>query len=94
MGLSLSGTGGEVLVGYQRAARLGSWHLESVKKDHGQVQAEVFEVDDWWMAQRPTCLKIFTPRCQWVWTAVEPIRSNAWRVQGAPRIEKRTDVTV
>ncbi len=92
MGFEASGTGGEVLVGYQRAARLGAWRVSAERKDLGRIEADLRDVDDWWIAQPLTQIRLFTTRAVWVWTAVEPIRSNAWRVHGAPRIEKRTDV--
>jgi hypothetical protein len=92
MGFDASGTGGEVLVGYQRAARLGAWHVSAERTDWGRVEAELLDVDDWWIAQPLTQIRLFTRTAVWVWTVFEPIRSNAWQVHGAPQIEMRTDV--
>ena len=86
--MTIVGTGGEVRVGYQLAARLGPWTIEVPSPAAGRVTAELQTVDPWWITQPGTELRLVTRNAEWVWTTFDLIRPGVWRVRGAPAIAR------
>lgn len=67
------GDSGELRVGYQCAAHLGSWTLEAVTASTPTfvLRAEVIDKHDYWSTQGPLDLALMLGRhTEWVWRHV------------------------
>jgi len=68
--MTASGQKGELLVGYQRAALLGSWQLSSTVKA-GQLKVSVTgqlgETNPFWIERRPLTLRLTLGQFVWEW---------------------------
>lgn len=87
------GTSGELKVGYQRAAVLGTWTLEASKAHPMRfaVEAEVRETDSFWITQKPLTLILIFGRFRWQWYEVKVRLEDAQltaRVEGRPTLVK------
>ena len=91
-----SGQGGELRVGYQQAAQLGPWVLETSASPalpalRFTIEAPVSSVDQFWVTQAPMTLDLRFGRFHWVWDEVRPELVNGHvsvRVFGKPLIVK------
>lgn len=70
--LRLEGTSAELRVGYQVAARLGSWSLRPAGQQTFRFTATVLSRHDYWSAQRPLDLVFPLGPSEWTWCGVEP----------------------
>lgn len=72
------GPGGELRVGYQRAARLGAWEivLESRLPRTFTFRSMIFDEHDYWITQRPLDLVLSLGMTEWVWRDVAPARNG------------------
>lgn len=69
------GHGGELRVGYQCAATLGSWRLEvtpTLPSLQFVVEATINAVDRFWIAQKPLVLDLQFGRFHWIWEGIHP----------------------
>jgi|TARA_Y100000310_G_scaffold98201_1_gene95926 hypothetical protein len=88
------GVRGELRVGYQQAARLGEWRLETTRPPPGMsfdVEAAIRSTNSFWITQTPMTLDLQFGRFHWIWDDVRPALVNgsaAVRVFGKPRISK------
>ena len=71
-----SGLSGELRYGYQCAARLGAWTIESC--DGGfRFAAPIAEAHEVWIVCRPLRLVLALGRAEWVWDDVDPAIDGA-----------------
>lgn len=90
--MRVTGEGGRICMGYQSAARLGGWTLSRIQTEPEQVydlRAQLLDVDDYWISQRPLDLELQMAQRKWVWPNVEPNISNeslSATLTGAPTI--------
>jgi hypothetical protein len=87
MALKASGISGEVRKGYQVAARLSSWTLES---DTSRVDATATERNPFWLEQNGLSLHLTLGNRQWVWREIEIMDSGhpfAIRIHGQPDVK-------
>lgn len=79
----INGRGGEVRVGYQVVARLGTWTLRD-----GLLTADGVEVDAYWIAQDcDRTLRVPVGNSTWTWRGVDASASGSTlfvRVSGSP----------
>lgn len=79
----VSGIGGEVLVGYQKAATLQRWTLRD-----GLLTGESAAVDDYWLSQPyAKTLRVPVGKSVWMWRDVDVTFTGATllvRVSGSP----------
>jgi hypothetical protein len=71
--MKIAGTGGEIRVGYQRAATLGNWSLTATG-DQPQVSytldAVVIDRDEYWYFESPHAVSLSMGERQWLWKDV------------------------
>jgi len=82
--MQAAGVGGELRVGYQRAARLGSWSLRPAGEDESIISAQVVERDEFWMDQNPRRVVLEMGELSWTWDNIEFDGGSVIRVSGAP----------
>lgn len=69
--LRARGTSGELRYGYQAAATLGDWVMESDGTAY-RFRAVLLDGDDVWLARRPLALVVALGQVEWAWQDVEP----------------------
>ena len=97
--MQASGHGGELRVGYQSAAQLGSWQVDIVQAIPAirfSIAADILNGDAFWLTQTPIALDLRFGRFHWYWEAVTRAEITATRaelvVYGRPRITKDGEV--
>ena len=85
--MKAAGIGGELRVGYQRAARLGQWSLASAGEgsDHWLISVQLAQRDEFWMEQNPSRVVLELGELSWTWDNIEFDGSSLIRVSGPPR---------
>lgn len=71
-----TGNYGELRVGYQRAARLGSWTLEATPSRAFAFSANITEKHDYWATQGPLDLVLVLGHTEWIWRGIVPTPLN------------------
>ncbi len=71
-----SGSGGELRYGYQRAAVLGPWVIESEDRVGFVFRAELVEEHPVWLGHRPLDLILALGPVEWTWRGVEPATTD------------------
>ena len=93
---TVRGTGGELRVGYQRAATLGVWTLDLiVQAPRGfTLRAEVLDVHDYWGRQLPLDLALVVGKAEWTWpgaVTTPPGDSLATELRAQPVVTETRD---
>jgi len=70
--MRVRGVSGELRHGYQQAAALGAWAIESEDRVGYVFRAVVEAESDIWLAQRPLDLILELGPVEWTWHRVEP----------------------
>jgi len=71
--MKATGYGGALRYGYQQAAKLGPWVIESVPDSTGfRFKAPLVEADEYWIACRPLHLVLALGQVEWIWQDVQP----------------------
>lgn len=84
--MQASGHGGQLLVGgYQFAARLGNWSLRQLEGDGSAIDAQVTEVDPYWIDRGPFRVVLELGHLRWSWDGVVYQGGPVITVRGAPR---------
>ena len=90
--MKATGVGGELRVGHQRAAALGTWSFEATPATlmvRFVVDAVVHSLDRYWITQAPMSLELRVGRDYWCWGCVRHEvgdgRASIY-VSGKPRI--------
>jgi hypothetical protein len=68
--MKIAGTGGEVRVGYQRAAMLGKWSITASgyqPQTSYTLNAAVVDRDEYWFYQYPHAVSLSMGNRQWLW---------------------------
>ena len=90
--MRISGSGGEVRVGHQVAARLGDWTLTRTRttpEPEYDATATVVWSDSFWRQQRPMRLELAIGNRRWGWSDLDPVlgeQSLAAVLVGGPAI--------
>lgn len=82
--VAADGIGGELRVGYQRAARLGRWSVrytaETIGEDVSELSASLFERDAYWCTQPITSVQLHLNAETWTWRRLRTVVMTAGRV--------------
>jgi hypothetical protein len=70
MAFTVRGREGRIKVGYQTAARLGSFSLVPVGESQWTVEASVTTADAFWITQRPQAVELTVGKQRWIWAGV------------------------
>ncbi|OHD24744.1 MAG: hypothetical protein A2Y38_05980 [Spirochaetes bacterium GWB1_59_5] len=70
--MRVRGVSGELRHGYQQAAALGAWAIESEDRIGYVCRAQVEAESDVWSARRPLDLILVLGPVEWTWRGVEP----------------------
>ena len=71
--MEIAGTGGEIRVGYQRAATLGRWSLTASgyqPQVSYTLKAAVVERDEYWFFESPRAVSLRMGNRDWLWRDV------------------------
>ena len=90
MAVRVTGHAGQVRVGYQVAAQLGTWSLELLPEvpRRYRLVAAVSAVSDYWWSQAPLAVHLWVGAEEWVWcpvTAAMDGASLAVSLAGSPQ---------
>ena len=87
------GSGGEIRVGYQRAASIGAWALVTAPREDGEVTVDLeltpVALDPYWSQQRPMDVSLSWFGSRRIWRNVAPeTTGSTWRLTGvsAPEV--------
>ena len=71
--MKITGTGGDIRVGYQRAALLGKWSLTATgyqPQVSYTLDATVLERDEYWFFESPHDVSLVMGKRHWLWRNV------------------------
>lgn len=87
--MTIRGEGGALRVGYQCAARLGTWTLKRVHPHCYEATATLVDADTFWITHGPFDLDLTIGQRAWSWVAVQPnvmAESLTVTLEGVPSI--------
>lgn len=85
--MQASGYGGELLVRWKSAARLGAWNIRALPGDpmeRHRVEARIESADSYWISQNPDTLVLEMGAMTWTWREIEFNGVNIVDVTGPP----------
>jgi len=91
--MTVSGHAGELRVGYQVAAQLGTWSMELAHRPLvAEISARVLTRHAYWCEERPMDLIVAVGLSQWTWRDVSPAFDGPdrcrVRLMGKPHIQE------
>jgi hypothetical protein len=97
--MTVKGKTGTLKVGYQQAARLGTWTLapKAGSPAVDTVVAQMVDVDEYWIEQEPLDLVLVVGPTQWIWRGIAATRDGASLIidlTEKPLIERQTPLVV
>lgn len=74
--MKITGTGGDIRVGYQRAARLGKWSITATgyqPQVSYTLEAALLDRDEYWFFESPHDVSLLIGERHWLWRNVAVI---------------------